>query len=58
MFGATFNLVTRVGLGGLTSKFCCYFLELYAVVHGKVVFGTLKDSSLQINSLASNNCFS
>ena len=38
MFGATFNLVTRVGL--------TYF------------FRTLTDGSLEINSLALNNCFS
>ena len=36
MFGATFNLVTRVGL----------------------IFGTLEDGSLEIISLALNNCFS
>ena len=38
MFGATFNLVTRVRIP--------YFVE------------TLKDGSLEINSLALNNCFS
>ena len=38
MFGATFNLVTLVGL--------------------PLIFETLKDGSLEINSLALNNCFS
>ena len=39
MFGATFNLVTYVGL-------MFFFFE------------TLTDGSLEINSLALNNCFS
>ena len=37
MFGATFNLVKRVGLP---------------------IFGTLKDGSLKLSSLALNNCLS
>ena len=39
MFGATFKLVTRVGL-----DYCNFW--------------TLKDGSLEITILASNNCFS
>ena len=36
----------------------CFLLKLSYRYQTNVIFGTLKDGSLPINSLALNNCFS